>query len=158
MTATKLTNDAYMACQTGNLVSLSKAVLNGFVPSDELQSCCLIYAVSGGHIKIIEFLISQNVDFRAGNDLALQIADLHSKMDVLRYLVSLGAPTDMLSDQNKEYISFCQKMEEKNRVRAQKKIYYWWIPICYDLNHPSGCGQRMALKNLTTFNEMMAMK
>ena len=79
-------------------------------------------------------------------------------MDVLRYLVSLGAPTDMLSDQNKEYISFCQKMEEKNRVRAQKKIYYWWIPICYDLNHPSGCGQRMALKNLTTFNEMMAMK
>lgn len=28
---------------------------------------------------------------------------------------------------------------------AAKKIYFWWIPICYDLNRQ--CGQRMALKN-----------
>jgi len=155
MTYDNAYDKAYMACRAGNLISLKQAVLDGFNPSDELQSWCLICAVAGGHINIIEFLISHNVDFRAGNDLALQIADLHSKMDVLRYLISLGAPTDMLSDQNKEYISFCQKMEEKNKIKAQKKIYFWWIQICYDLDHPSGCGQRMAQKNLDIFETMM---
>jgi len=55
------------------------------------------------------------------------------------------------------YFSFCQKMEEKKRIRAQKKIYFWWIQICYDLSHPSGCGKRMAQKNLISFEEMMCM-
>ena len=53
------------------------------------------------------------------------------------------------------YFSFCQKMKEKKRIRAQKKIYFWWIQICYDLNHSSGCGKRMALKNLEEFETMM---
>jgi len=51
------------------------------------------------------------------------------------------------------YISFCQKMEEKNKIKAQKKIYFWWIPRCYDLSRP--CGQRMAQKNLEEFETMM---
>ena len=53
------------------------------------------------------------------------------------------------------YTLFCQKMKKKNRVRAQKKIYFWWIQICYDLEHHSGCGQRMARKNLEVFETMM---
>ena len=53
------------------------------------------------------------------------------------------------------YFSFCQKMKEKKRIRAQKKIYFWWIQICYDLEHHSGCGQRMAMKNLDVFETMM---
>jgi len=53
------------------------------------------------------------------------------------------------------YFAFCQKMKEKKRVRAQKKIYFWWIQICYDLDHHSGCGKRMALKNLEEFETMM---
>ena len=53
------------------------------------------------------------------------------------------------------YFSFCQKMAEKKRIRAQKKIYFWWIQICYDLDHHSGCGKRMAQKNLEVFETMM---
>jgi len=30
-------------------------------------------------------------------------------------------------------------------IKAQKKIYFWWIPICY--NTTRNCGQRM-MKNL----------
>ena len=51
------------------------------------------------------------------------------------------------------YFAFCQKIKEKKRIRAQKKIYCWWIPICYDLSRP--CGQRMAQKNLISFEKMM---
>jgi len=51
------------------------------------------------------------------------------------------------------YFAFCQKMKEKNRIRAQKKIYFWWIQICYDLDHPSGCGKRMANLNFLKGND-----
>ena len=62
----------------------------------------------------------------------------------------------MLSQEKaRAYFAFCQKMKEKKRIRAQKKIYFWWIQICYDLEHHSGCGQRMAQKNLEEFETMM---
>jgi hypothetical protein len=37
----------------------------------------------------------------------------------------------------------------KNQVRAQKKIYFWWIPLCYDPNSKSG--QKMAQKSYETY-------
>ena len=41
----------------------------------------------------------------------------------------------------------------KSQVRAQKKIFNWWIPICYDLEHSSGCGKRMRQRNYERFQE-----
>ena len=61
----------------------------------------------------------------------------------------------LLAEEVIAYMEFCQKMVEKKRIRAQKKIYFWWIQICYDLEHKSGCGQRMAQKNLEMFESMM---
>ena len=155
MTLEQTLNDAHTACKTGNLGNLKKVVLDGFNPTDEGQSWCLLFAVGGGHINIIEFLISCGVDFRQNNDVALQMADLHNKMVIIQYLVSLGVPIEMCSDRNKAYILFCQRMQEKRRERAQKKIYFWWIQICYDLEHHSGCGQRMAQRNLDVYETMM---
>ena len=57
--------------------------------------------------------------------------------------------------QTNAYVSFCQKMKEKKLIRAQKKIYFWWIQICYDLSHPSGCGQRMAQRNLAEYENII---
>ena len=54
------------------------------------------------------------------------------------------------------YTAFCKRMEDKKRVKAQKKIYFWWIQICYDMEHKSGCGQKMAQKNLEVFETMMS--
>ena len=149
--------EAHIACSKGNLVHLKQLVLDGFNPIDEGLdeglSWCLLYAVGGGHLAIIEFLISCGVDFRAQNDVALQIADLHNKMTVIQYLLSLGAPIEMCCDTNKAYILFCQRMQEKRRVRAQKKIYFWWIQICYDMSRE--CGKRMAHLNLKSFEKLM---
>ena len=58
-------------------------------------------------------------------------------------------------EQGLVYFAFCKKIQEKKLIRAQKKIYFWWIQICYDLEHKSGCGQRMAQKNLEVFETMM---
>ena len=59
-------------------------------------------------------------------------------------------------EENNSYILLCQRMHEKRLVKAQKKIFFWWIPICYDLEHKSGCGKRMAQKNLEAFKTMMS--
>ena len=44
--------------------------------------------------------------------------------------------------QNKEKYGRYISLLERTKVRAQKKIYYWWIQICYDINRP--VGKRMA--------------
>ena len=51
------------------------------------------------------------------------------------------------------YSTFCQRMQEKTRIKAQKKIYYWWIPICYDIERE--CGKRMAQKNVYEYQRLM---
>ena len=76
-------------------------------------------------------------------------------LEVVKYLVSQGAPTTAISKKAHQYLSFCKRMEEKKLIRAQKKIYFWWIQICYDLEHPSGCGQRMAHRNLAVYESMV---
>ena len=58
---------------------------------------------------------------------------------------------ELSSEEAIAYVVSC----EKKRVAAQKKIYFWWIQICYDPTHPSGCGKRMAQKNLEVFESMM---
>ena len=62
---------------------------------------------------------------------------------------------ELSEEQGLVYFAFCKKIQEKKLIRAQKKIYFWWIQICYDLEHKSGCGQRMAQKNLEVFETMM---
>ena len=42
----------------------------------------------------------------------------------------------------------------KSQLRAQKKIFYWWISICYNMEHSSGCGNRMRQRNYERFQEM----
>ena len=64
----------------------------------------------------------------------------------------------LTNEEGLAYMTFCQKMLEKKRIRAQKKIYFWWIQICYDLEHHSGCGQRMAQRNLNVYENMMKLE
>ena len=101
-----------------------------------------------GHLEFIKYLVSQGADVRAANDDVIITASLNGHLEVVKYLVSQGAPTTNLSQKALSYLSFCKNIQEKTRIKAQKKIYFWWIPICYDLYHPSGCGQRMAQLNL----------
>lgn len=51
------------------------------------------------------------------------------------------------------YSDFCQRMRAKVRCRAQKKIYFWWIPICYRQDRESGT--RMCKKSYESYVEMI---
>jgi hypothetical protein len=44
-------------------------------------------------------------------------------------LLNIFADMEKISEKHKKYILFCEKMKNKIRERAQKRIYFWWIPI-----------------------------
>ena len=116
-------------------------------------------AVQNGHLPIVKYLCSLGVDIqRQKNDL-LSIASKARHLEICKYLYAeIGADLFKVDDDFRptlnRYLEFCEKMKAKVRSKATKKIYYWWIPICYSLTHPSGCGKRMAQKNLEKFQLM----
>jgi ankyrin repeat protein len=126
-----------------------------FLKGADITSCnkwAVQLASKNGHLKVVQWLVSQGANIRACNNLPLHLASKNGHYEVVKYLVSQGAPTTYISEKARHYLSFCKKMEEKKRIRAQKKIYFWWIPICYDIARP--CGQRMAERNLALYHSM----
>ena len=107
-----------------------------------------------GHFNIVKYFINekkiniQTVYFQ--RRYLLRLCARFGHFEIIRFLMKNGLDADEHSIDNSKffrYISFCDDMERKQKLRAQKKIYYWWISICYDLHHPSGCGKRMAERN-----------
>ena len=111
-------------------------------------------ASENGHLEMVKYLVSLGADIQSDNDLAVRWASQNGHYEVVKYLYEAGADISEISEKHKKYILFCEKMKNKIRERAQKKIYFWWIPICYDLNHPSGCGKRMMQKNWEKAKEL----
>jgi ankyrin repeat protein len=120
-----------------------------------MMESTFIEACKSGDLEAVMYLVSQRADVTADNNYAVQVASENGHLEVVKYLVSQGAPTTAISEKALEYLSFCKRMEEKNLNRAQKKIYFWWIQICYDMEHPSGCGQMMAERNLALYQSMV---
>lgn len=52
----------------------------------------------------------------------------------------------------RKFEALYERNQEKLRHRAAKKIYFWWIPICYDLERESG--KRMMINNLHEFEKI----
>ena len=105
-----------------------------------------------GHLEVVKYLASQGADIRTNDNDTVRSASRNGHLEVVKYLVSQGAPTINISEKVHHYISFCEKMEKKRENRAQKKIYFWWIPICYDVKRE--CGRRMAQKSFNMYKKM----
>ena len=117
-----------------------------------MTSTLLIQACKEGDLERVKYLCEAGAGIRSDNDFALRWASLYGHLEMVKYLCENGADSSKISENHKKYFSFCQKMKTKIRERAQKKIYFWWIPICYDLNRE--CGKRMMQKNLEKVIEL----
>ena len=143
----------FNACKSGHLEVVKHLVSQG---ADVRANIWAVrYASNNGHLEVVMYLVSQGADVRADDDYAVQVASMNGHLEVIKYLVSQGAPTTNITEIALKYLSLCKRMEEKKRIKAQKKIYFWWIQICYDLEHKSGCGQRMAEHNLAEYENMV---
>lgn len=107
-----------------------------------------------GYLEIVKYLCERGADIQSIDNLSVKLASQKSHYEVVKYLYERGADISQISERGKKYISFCEKMKHKIIERAQRRIYFWWIPICYSLTHPSGCGKRMMLKNLEKAKEL----
>ena len=125
-----------------------------FVSQGATINECLVQASIGGHLDVIKYLISQGANVTDYSH-AIHCASWNDHFDVVKYLAEQGAETSYIDMKSRKYLYFCYKMKEKIRIRAQKKIYFWWIPICYDVKRE--CGKRMAQHNFNTYKKMIEM-
>ena len=152
-------NDAlWMACEYGHLKVVEFLVEKGADPfcKDPYMGQdfgCLKIASEFGHLKVVKFLLGKGLP--ANNNFAISKACNNRHFEVAYWLWKAGANWSYLSDQAQKFALIYEKNDYRKRSKAAKKIYFWWIPICYSLEHPSGCGQRMAQKNLQKFLEMI---
>jgi hypothetical protein len=107
-----------------------------------------------GHLEVVKYLCESGVSFGEGDINAIIWASMYGHYEIVKYLYEAGADISKISEKHKRILTFSEKMKKKIKERAQKKIYFWWIPICYDVSHPSGCGKRMMLKNLEKAREL----
>ena len=110
------------------------------------NSYSVLAASRNGHLHIVKYLIQMGLNI---TDESIRAASDNNHLEVAKFLLGKkrGDNLSIVSEKCRNYILFCDKIQNKIRERAQKKIYFWWIPICYDTTHPSGCGQRMMQKN-----------
>ena len=144
-------NSLYNAIKKGDLEMVKYLCeAGGDIHSD--NDYAIRWASANGHIQVVKYLCEAGADFRICDDDAVRWASANGHIQVVKYLCEAGADISKISEKARKYIFFCQKMEAKKKERAQKLIYFWWIPICYDFNRD--CGKRMMLKNLEKAREL----
>lgn len=119
------------------------------VPSD--NNVAVWNAARGGHLDCIKFLVSRGADITRVTEDEDVMSDLSSnkKFEVVKYLVDHGASREIIYGRTLRYIQFC----DRKKIKAQKKLYYWWIQICYNMERE--CGKRMAQKNLEEYKKLI---
>ena len=110
------------------------------------------WASLNGHLEMVKYLVSLGADIRSRDDWAVQMASRNGHLEMVKYLLSLGADISKITPEHKKYILSWRKMEERIRLRAQKKIYYWWIQICYDPE--TNVGKRMLERSWSEFDKI----
>ena len=107
------------------------------------------FACQFGHLEVVKILFNNGANLRSEHDFCIRRSQNYP--EIINFLVENGVPESLITSQRcKKYVEICRK----SKHRAQKKIYFWWIPICYNLDHPSGCGKRMRQKNYNKFLEL----
>lgn len=107
-------------------------------------------AACGGHLDCIKVLVSHGSDISriiTDEDIMAELVR-NMNFELVKYLVDYGAPTNKIRGRMLRYLQFC----DRKKVKAQKKLYFWWIPICY--NEERECGKQMAQHNLDEYESI----
>jgi ankyrin repeat protein len=141
-------NKAFLKASTNGHLSIVMYLVSMGSEIRQYEDYALRNASMNGHLDVVMYLVSLGLDIHSCEDQAVKRASENGHYEVANYLISIGADISKTTERYQRYILFCEKMKNK----AQKKIYFWWIPICYDVNRETG--KRMMMKNLEKAKEL----
>jgi len=146
-------NDAAVrvASQRGRLDVVKYLVFQGADIHAE-DDYAVRFASQRGHLDVVRYLVSKGADIHARNNAAVRLASQREYPDVVAYLVSQGAPITAISEFQLQYIAIYMKHHKRREIRAESKIYFWWIQRCYQMSSPTGI--RMAYRNLAEYESL----
>ena len=113
------------------------------------------YACRYGHLEVVKYLVEKcRANVRADNDCAVRCASLNDHFEVVKYLVEkCGAILPEVNSKYERYLIVYEKGEKKMRCIMAKRIYFWWVQMCYNPNFI--CGQRSMYKG---YREYMSIR
>ena len=93
-----------------------------------------------GFLELVRFLCESGANPLVDDNISIVRASENNHLEVVRYLVEVGADRNKIAVGSRaaRYLALLERTQQKIRDRAQKKIYFWWIPFCYDPTRDSG--------------------
>lgn len=128
-----------LTCAVGRLEVAQFLVSIGALVSCE-EHFPLRLAAENGYLEVVRFLCESGANPLVDDNISIVQASDNNHLEVVRYLVEVGADRNKIAvgSRGARYLALLERTQQKIRDRAQKKIYFWWIPICYDPNRDSG--------------------
>ena len=134
------------ACMNDHLEVVKYLVEKCGVTKDNCSDA-IIGICQFGNLKIVKYLIEKCVFiYRPDEIFGIPYALGNGHFEFVKYLVEKcnAILPPYTPAKYFLYLSICEKGETYRRIRASKKIYFWWVRNCY--NPDSLCGHRSIYK------------
>ena len=137
------------------------------------DNLCVREAAASGHLSVIKFLVSIGADIRACESRSLWQAAAEGHLGVVQFLVACGAniddrdnigPTPEIRIYGIAHFLFsrgssidigandCADLNARACTRAARRVYFAWVPRCFDLARRSG--RRARARNFRAFRRL----
>ena len=135
-----------LASENGHLDVVKYLVEKCGVDARAKYDYAVRWASVGGHLEVVKYLVEKcGANARANSDYAVKWASENEHLEVVKYLVEkCRAVLPDVNPKYERYVSVCQKGEKKRTYIMAKRIYFWWVRMCY--NPDTLCGQRSMYK------------
>ena len=146
----------HRVCKFGHLEAVKYLVEICGVNARDDNDYAVRWASWYGHLEVVKYLVEKcGANARADNDWAVRRASWYGHLEVVKYLIEkCGAvlPEEDVNPKYERYLSVYMKGEKRRKCIMAKKIYFWWVQICY--NPDTLCGQRSMYKGYREYLSM----
>ena len=135
------------ASMYGHLEVVKYLIEDGGANARAEDDCAARCASQHGHLKVVKYLVGKcGADVRVNSNFTVWLASVRYHFEMIKYLVEKCRVVVFsgFNPKYERYLSVCEKGEKKRKCIMAKKIYFWWVQICYNPN--TLCGQRSMYK------------
>ena len=112
----------------------------------------LTFASANGHLNIVKYLVEKcGADVMCTYNSPIYKACMRGHFEVVKYLNEHGA-TNIYCARYERYLDIFTKGIINRKERMVKRIYFWWVQKCYNVNNL--CGNRMMKKKYEEFKNI----